>query len=119
MPDRDMAIRNLATGDIFHADGANRASLICLVTSVTETTVQARTLTTQLCLSFNRQTGTAAWDSGTIDSTAPLPVAVADALLGLDRRYRLGTDPDRARLLDAEKRALSFVYHFYRENRLD
>ena len=122
MAERADAIEKLTVGDIFHAESPNGASLICLVTSVTKATILARTVTTQRNYEFDRQTGIA--ESGaervpcTIDSVARLPAAMHDALLELDRRYRLGSDPDRFRLLEAEKRALVFVSSFYPENPL-
>lgn len=117
MAERAAAFRNLVLGDIFHAEGDNGASLICLVTTVTDTTIQGRTVTTQYSLDFDRQTGIGKWGEGTcvIDSIAPLPAEIRDALLGLDRRYAAGGDP---KLLDTEKRALVFVGSFYAANPL-
>jgi hypothetical protein len=113
--DRPAALRSLAVGDIFHAEGDNGASLICLITAITDTAIQARTVTSQLSLDFDRQTGIGGWGKGTcvVDSIAPLPTEIRDALLGLDRRYALGGDP---KLLDAEKRTLVFVGSFYAAN---
>ena len=51
-----------------------------------------------------------------MDSVKPLPQEVHQAFLELDRRYRLGGDPERFKLLDAEKRALNFVASYYPEN---
>ena len=118
MTDRPAAaLTRLAVGEIFHATGGNGASLICLVTAVTEKTIQVRTVTTQLSLDFDRETGVGRWGKGTgvIDSIAPLPADIRDALLGLDRRYAAGGNP---KLLDTEKRALLFVGSFYAANPL-
>jgi hypothetical protein len=115
MTDRPAVISSLAVGDIFHAEADNGASLICLVTDVTDTAIQARTVTTQISLDFDRQSSIGKWGKGTcvVDSIAPLPAEIRHALLGLDRRYALGGDP---RLLDTEQRALVFVTSFYTAN---
>ena len=122
MPDRKTALAKLAVGDIFHGESTSGASLICLVTSVTEETIMARTMTTQLSFQFDRRTGIAQWGAElnlcSIDSTAPLPMEIHNVLLGLDQRYRLGQEPERFRLTDAEKRALVFVASYYPANLL-
>jgi hypothetical protein len=122
MADRKTALGKLAVGDIFHAESPNGASLICLVTSVTETTIQARTVTTQRHLEFDRQTGIAEYGDEpiicTVDSTAPLPVEIHNVMLGIDRKFRLEQDPERLKLNDAEKRALVFVDSHYSSNQL-
>lgn len=115
--DRHAALSKVNVGDIFHATSANGASLICLTTSVTETMIEARTVTTQMCLVFDRQTGVAAW--GTlpvlcrIDSTAPLPPEIHEAMLRIDYKYRFKQSPEGFKLLDAEKQALIFVASYY------
>ena len=58
MADRETALRSLTVGDVFHARSPNRASLVCLVTSVSDSTIYARRITTQDELEFDRQTGT-------------------------------------------------------------
>jgi len=60
--DRETSLGKLLVGDIFHAEAPNGASLICLVTVLTEATIEARTLTHQMQLEFDRKTGVAAWD---------------------------------------------------------
>ena len=86
--DRKDQLARLVVGDIFHANTPVGASLICLVVSVTESTIHARTVTTQMQTEFDRQTGEGVWGDDripcTIDSTAPLPVEVHNVLLGLD-----------------------------------
>jgi len=122
MPDRKTALGNLAVGDICHAESPNGASLVCLVLSVTETTIRTRTVTTQLHIEFDRQTGIAEWGDErvlcTIDSTARLPSEIHDVMLGLDRKFRFERDPERIKLTDAEKRASVFIHSFYASNRL-
>jgi|SRR5215813_12065725 len=118
MTDRETALRKLAVGDIFHGECSNAASLICLVTSVTETTIHARRVTTQEDLVFDRQVGIVLCDDGThgdgsIDSVAPLPPEMHDVFLGMDLRYGRGDDP---KLTEAEKRALYFIADFYPAN---
>ena len=122
MRDHKALLGNLAVGDIFHADSPNGASLICLVVSVTESTIHARTVTTQTQLEFDRQTGVAVWGDDqvpcTIDSTAPLPLEVHNVMLGIDSKFRLEWNPERLKLNDAEKQALLFVDAHYSSNRL-
>ena len=120
MADRAAALKNLAVGDIFHAECPNGASLICLVMAVTKTRIQARTMTHQIYLEFDRKTGVAKWGDVpcVVDSVAPLPVDIHNVMLGLDRKMRLEQDPERFKLNDAEKRALIFVDSYYSSNRL-
>lgn len=114
MADRMSALASLAAGDIFHAQANDGASLVCLVTSVTDVAINARTVTTQYCLSFDRQAGIANWGDGIcfIDSMAPLPAEILDVLLGLDQRYRLGVSCPK--LSASEIQALLFVGPFFR-----
>ena len=124
MADRAAALNNLVVGDIFHAESPNAPSLICLVMAVTETRIQARTVTHQLHLEFDRQTGVAKRASdervlgAVVDSVAPLPVDIHNVMLGLDRKMRLEQDPERFKLNDAEKRALIYVDSHYSSNRV-
>jgi hypothetical protein len=122
MADRKTLLGRLAVGDIFHAESPNAPSLICLVISVTETTIQSRTVTSGEYLEFDRQTGVALWAdeevSCTIDSVAPLPVDIHNVILGLDRKLRLEQDTERVRLNDAERQALIYVDRHYSSNPL-
>lgn len=114
MTPREKALRDIKMGDMFHAEGDHGGSLICLATSITESTIYARTVTHQLEFKFDRRTGVGKEDlyliEGTIDSVAPVPADIYEALVGLDRRYRARDNP---RLTEAEKRALLFVAKFY------
>jgi hypothetical protein len=120
MADREAALRSLVGGNIFHAESPNGASLICLVTSVTETTIFARTVTTQICLEFDRQTGTAKWGDEsalcTIDSTRTLPAKIYDVMLQIDRKFGVERDLGKFKLLDTEIEALLFVDSYYASN---
>jgi len=129
MADRKTALRNIAVGDIFHAEAPNGASLICLTRSVTETKIHARRVTTQSYHEFDRTTGVEECERNpcTIDSVAPLPPDIQNIILGLDRKYREAEyqraeypdkpwDPGESRLTDDQKRALLFVGSFHREN---
>lgn len=122
MEDRKAALVNLAIGDIFHAESPNGASLICLVTSLTDTSIRARTVTTQLCLQFDRRTGIAEWGDQsvpcTIDSVAPLPADIHDIILGIDVKFRSEHETEQLKLNDAEKRALLYVDSHYSSNQL-
>lgn len=114
---RRTALEKVRSCDIIHAEGSNGGSFICLVTGVTSTHIQARTVTHQICLQFDVELGVAHVPGHrivcTINSTAPLPADVYDALLGIDERYRTSTDPDRARLSEIERRALIFAVRHY------
>lgn len=83
----------LAVGGIFHGNSPNGASLICLVTSVTDTATHARRVTTQEYLQFNRLTGAVEMDAdqipGRINSTCPLPDDIHDIMLGLAQNSAL------------------------------
>jgi hypothetical protein len=85
-----MIVDNLAVGDIFHADCPTGAHLICLVTSVTGTTIHARSITNDQYLEVDRKTGTGivTWRDRklpcAIYSTVPLPEDIHDIILGMD-----------------------------------
>lgn len=117
--DRKSVLHRLVIGDIFHAGTKNGASLICLVTRITETRIEARVVTTQKEVRIDRSTGLG--DLGaervacSVDSVAPLPVAIHNEMLGLDRRYRLAQKIEDAKLTEIEKKALLFIHDFYPE----
>jgi hypothetical protein len=122
MVDRASAINKLVVGDIFHAQCPNGASLICLVESVTDATINARTVTHQIKVEFDRRTGLG--NPGTsetrcgIDSIAPLPVHMHNVILGMDRKLRLEPDITKHKLNDDERRALIFIASYYPSNPL-
>lgn len=125
---RKILIGNLIPGDIFHARAPNGASLICLVLSVDDKTIQARRVTTQENVEFDRRTGIATGEvpSG-IDSIAPLPPEIHSVFLEMDKKNRelmamdeesRFKDLERLKLTDAEKKALDFIYSHYSSNPL-
>src|SRR5262245_30483286 len=119
--DRKTQLARLLPGDIFHAScSSSDASLICLVEEVSEDRIVARRITTQDRLSFDRTTGRDTRDKAAcaIDSTAPLPVPIHNTLLGLERKMRLQSDPEKFKLDRDEREALMFVGPYYRSNRL-
>ncbi|AMM12941.1 hypothetical protein AX768_01235 [Burkholderia sp. PAMC 28687] len=138
MSDREGLLRSLVVGDIFHAsfpsENPGGPSLVCLAEVVTDTSVQARTVTTQYRFRFSLKTGEAesideamlAVRGGeevvcTIDSVAPLPVDIHNVILGLDRKSRLerfDRNPERVKLNDAEKKAIMFISSYYPANPL-
>ena len=121
MTDRERLIGRLVPGDVFHANSPNGASLICLAMSVTDSIIEARTVTTQMHLEFVRRTGIAIWETDvkcTIDSVAPLPVDVHQVILGIDRKFRLERNLERLKLSDAEKKALIFIDSHYSKNNI-
>ena len=131
MPNRESLFRGLAVGDIFHAEYPNGASCICLVLSVSETTICARRVTTQENLTFNRRTGleevAADQPQAVIDSVAPLPPEVHTVFLEMNKKYETlmsmdetsrFADLERHKLTEAEKKALLFVSEHYPSNPL-
>ena len=129
MPDRKADLSDLAAGDIFHANSPNGASLICLVLSVTPETIEARRITTQESLSFDRQSGMERTGPkqalAIIDSVTPLPSDTHNVLLELDSKYGAlmamdeksrFQDLERFKLTDAEKKALISVGSYYPAN---
>ena len=132
MSDRETLIGKLDIGNIFHAEYPNGASCICLVLSVNDTSIQARRVTTQENLEFDRQTGietdSSAQSLAVIDSVAPLPDDIRDVFLAMDRKFRahLAMDeksrfalaPEDRKLTESEKRAFRFINTFYPSNPL-
>jgi len=126
MTDRKVLIGSLYSGDIFHAQAPNGASMICLVLSVRGNMIQARRITTQEEMEFDRQFGKAVvGDQGVvcvIDSVAPLPVEIQDVfrkmdkknkeLMAMDEESRFA-DLERLKLSEPEKKALDFVHSHY------
>jgi hypothetical protein len=114
---RESSLRNLIVGDIFSGACPDGRILICLVTSITEKTIQARSVPTQKNYCFDRQTGI---EEGvemsvacTIQSVEPLPLDVHNVILGLDRKFRLVRDIERLKLSETEKKALIFIDSYY------
>jgi hypothetical protein len=120
MIDWTTALGRLLVGDIFHAKCLNGASLICLVETVTDDRILARRVTTQDNVEFDRSTGTALGNDApcTIDSIAPLPVEIHNIMLGLDRKMRLQSDPEKFKLNKEEIQAIHFVNAYYPSNPL-
>jgi len=119
MSDRETALARLREGDIFHAASPNGASLICLVISITESTLNCRTVTSQIYLEFDRKTGVAYYSARSvpckIDSIAPLPVDIHGVMLDLDQKFRSEYNEDNLRLRDAEKKHYHLYTPFMRE----
>jgi hypothetical protein len=123
MAERENLLRNIRPGDIFHGHRPNGVSLICLATRVEGSIIEARTVTSQYELVFDRDTGEELDGDqkslGSIDSVAPLPIGIHDVLLGLDRRMRLERNPERMKLTEAEKKAVHFVDEYYGSNPME
>lgn len=118
--DRSEVLSHLVVGDIFHATGRNGAIYICLIEAVTGNKIKARRVTTQEHVEFDRGTGAILGDEApcTIDSIAPLPVMIHNIMLGLDRKMRLQSDPEKYKLNKEEIEAISFVNEYYPSNPL-
>lgn len=122
MSDRETLIRNIGVGDIFLGQSATGASLLCQASTISETTIGAQRLfMSDVTFEFDRTTGLADSDGVPcrIYSVAPLPPDIRQVLLALDHRHRTSTEPGTAKLSDAEKRALKFIYNFYRDNPIE
>jgi hypothetical protein len=95
--------------------------LICLTVSLTQDTIQARRVTTQEYLVFDRQTGVEKSGEGPtcqIHSVAPLPADVLSVILAIDRKYRMEQDSTQSKLTDAEIKALMYAGPHYASNPL-
>jgi hypothetical protein len=123
MADRSQALLKIAAGDIFHAEAANGASLICLALSVTESVIHARNVATQIAYDFDRQTGTAQWNVFsetylcTIDSVAPLPPDIHSIMLDIDRKemehQKIPEMNKDGTFTAEERRGLLYVSYYY------
>ena len=86
MSDREIYLKRLVVGDIFHATSTAMPSLICLITNISDTIIGVRVVTTQIELQLNRKTGVAVWGDkhvvGKIDSVTPLPVDIHNVFIG-------------------------------------
>lgn len=125
MSDREILLGNLVVGDIFHAEYPNGAKCICLVMSVNDTIIQAKRITSQDILQFDRRTGIEKVGEedpvAIINSVAPLPTEIHDTFLELDRKYKKYTpdqDPEQFKLTETEKKALRFIHSHYASNPL-
>jgi len=101
------------------------------VLSVDKEVVQARRVTTQENVEFDRTTGAQVGDDRqipcAIDSVAPLPPEIHGVFLDMDKKNRelmamdeesRFADLERLKLTAAEKKALLFVADYYPANRL-
>lgn len=92
MTARERVLRGIRIGDIFHAEGDHGGPLICLATSITKTTINARTVSHGLEFKFDRRTGIGKEPEysigGTIDSVARLPLDIYEVLISLDVKNR-------------------------------
>ncbi len=117
---REKALHNIQVGDLFNVDGNHGAPITCLATAITDTTIHARSIAHQVDFKFDRKTGVGKGEKyslgGTIDSVEPLPPDINEALIGLDRRFRAGSE---AKLSRAEFRALIFIDSFYKAHPIE
>src|SRR5690349_24794305 len=108
MIDRKEVLASLLVGDILWATSGKGSGLVCLITAVTDTTIHARTMTTQYLVKFDRRTGKGELKGRiettpcTIGSIAPLPVDIHNVMLGIDRKFRLEWDEERVKLNEDE-----------------
>jgi hypothetical protein len=120
--ERKTLLQRLVVGDVFHATTPNGVSLTCLVTRLIKTQIEARTVTTQKIVRVNRNTGLGKLNTGlgklgaervtcTVNSVAPLPIAIHNEMLGIDRKFRLAQNEEALALTSSEKKALLFIVH--------
>jgi|ERR1044071_3053092 hypothetical protein len=120
--DRKTALAAIAVGDLFHATTPNGASLICRALEVSDSTIRARTVTSQYALEFDRKTGVATPEIHgervpcTVVSVASVPSEIREALLGLDRAESNKAQAEHHKLTKSEQRALVFAALFYPAN---
>jgi hypothetical protein len=131
MTDRQTALGALEAGHLFHAVDAAGPVRICLVMSVSEKTILARSVTTQEIIEFDRRNGRASHKrygfnfDYVIASVEPLPRDIHEIMLSLDRNGRAFEEkiaanpdykspPDKSILNDDQRRGLLFVAEFYR-----
>jgi hypothetical protein len=130
MTARENALGKLDDGDLFDAEDAAGPTRICMVMSITKTTIVARSITVQETIEFDRLTGAAKppFDF-VITSVAALPRDIHDIFLGLDRKYRearanVAKDPNwvpptgHFALTEDQKRAFLLSHDFYKQNPL-
>jgi hypothetical protein len=117
LAERKVLLQRLVVGDIFHAKTRNGASLICLVTHLSKTQIEARRVTTQEVVRVDRSTGLGKLGARrvtcTVDSVAPLPITIHNEMLGIDRKFRLAQSEGDLKLTSSEKKALLFIDSFY------
>lgn len=130
MLDRESLLGRLSAGDIFHAMAPNGASLICVVVSASQDTIQARRVTSQEALAFDRITGIEnvadRQAAAVIDSVEPLPPEIHNVFIALDEKYRavhgqqnvFEQHPEYYKLSQSEKNALHFIDAHSSSNRL-
>ena len=110
-------LENLTLGDIFHASSPNGASLTCVVTDIRGDTIYARVIMSQICIIFDKQTGSARRGERqvicTIDSIAPLPTDIRNVMLGIDLKFRSNRDREHLQLTKSEAAAVLFLKSHY------
>ena len=116
MPARHrIALHELRVGDFLHAAFSGGGTVVALTLDVTATTIRVRDICRQEEMEFDRDTGEARRAGLAIPcrvySTEQMPAEHHEALLGLDRKYRLGRalTEEESKLTPAEKKALILV----------
>lgn len=131
MTSREIALGQIGVGDIFNAEDTAGPVRTCLTTSVTETTILARSITTREIIEFDRRTGSAThfWHSAryeyVINSVTPLPADIHRIMLSIDRKFHsVRHEQERegkiakSGLSEEQIRGLLFVADFYQANPL-
>lgn len=109
-----VAPHELKVGDFLRAAFSGGGTVTALTLEVTATTIRVRDICRQEEMEFDRKTGEARRTDSAITcricSTEQMPAEHHEALLGLDRKYRLGRalTEEESKLTPAEKKALLF-----------
>jgi hypothetical protein len=104
-------------------DDGRQIGRICIVTNVQDGKIEARSITTQEILIFQRrnQSNIFMEQSGWLRllGVPPAPAEVLSAFHELDRRYRGMTSLEEARLTQDERLAIRWIYAHYATARSD
>lgn len=119
--DRNRILLGIEPGDVLFATTADGAPKIVLVHQRTDTRILTRLVTSQTRIEFGLDGKSSFVDgdySCEIVSAAPLPVHEYNVVRGLDRKMRLGQQPDGFRLSKDEQRLLIEIGDFYKAHPL-
>ena len=116
-------LKLLETGDILAARVPGGNNIPFLVVTADANSINARAITSQIPLVFDRSTGEALDDPDDhprrvwrISCVQPLPLEIHQLMLSLDRRMRLGSNGITNPLDEGDKRALLYVGDYFEAN---
>lgn len=115
-------LQALDHGDIVGAAFPGGNTLPFLITAADGNVLQARAVTSQFPLTFDRVTGEAQWEDDGVNRVwrigcmQPLPLEYHQLMLSLDRRMRLGSNGTTNPLDAGDKRVLLFLGEHWKAN---